>query len=165
MLSLISFVALCVVGLSWVHEVDSFHHNTLQPRSWRNHLTQPHSTPVQSTITAPEADIIGGLTVTKVVEVNKEEIWALDLGVLEDINPSLKKYALKLEISPESLQNEYDKYIAVLKKKKIQFNGFQPGKMPPSAKRDVYRFVVDYCTENIFNRISSALEADVSPIG
>jgi hypothetical protein len=67
-------------------------------------------------------------------------------GVLES-DSDISKYRIEATIKSKELNSFLNEYKDEMKKRKVVFPGFRPGKLPPYAMTDVRRYIVSYGLE------------------
>ena len=66
---------------------------------------------------------------------------------ISDVSYGVSKYRFTGELTKASLDSYLDEYKEEMKRRKVRFPGFRPGKMPPYVMGDVRKYIVSYGLE------------------
>ena len=87
---------------------------------------------------------------------------ALDVGEFENTkftkiadgtSKNIDKYRVESVIKSKELNSYLNEYKEEMKKRRVVFPGFRPGKLPPYAMGDVRRYIVSFGLETTFGQL------------
>ena len=92
------------------------------------------------------------------------EDYELDTGDFEvatftkiaTVKDDLSKFLLEATVDIKSLDSYLKEYTEEMKRRKVVFPGFRPGKLPPYVMGDVRKYLISYGLETMLGSLANA---------